>query len=384
MKTVIDFSGYYNFGNKFIIREFRLCRLVNLTVTYGPIIVVKDPMISVLSPPDTNSYKNFIDKFGIIETHSSYPLYRLRKKLKKVINAHSRIYVRNGQQLIKLISFIDDSNFNCNEIKLMSDLGFNDDYELTETNCPHHINKSNNYCASDNAKLMADWLIKRKVNKINLRTNMQLVIYFTGYYDHDSELIIKELSIYGLSNDGNIIYHKLYVTKPANYLSSSMNEIVKNQFNDIHYDNFGIKYEDGNYELFRINEKIIKVLNHHDIKIIYVKNLDYFNLLSKIVPNIKRFDVISLEECNYVENNDIKFICQYHTHEDSNKNICADDSGINMVNWIVSNEFYKYEVRNRLCETKLNDNIDDDLVNQFIIDDNNELPLLNSDDLEWL
>ncbi|XP_057336800.1 uncharacterized protein LOC130675230 [Microplitis mediator] len=385
MKTVIDFSGY-NFKNKFIIREFCLCRLIDLKVIDDPIIVIKDPLFSVLSQPEYNSYKNFINKFGIKHTHGLYSLYEFRQKLKKVINKNSKIYVRNAEQLSKLISFIDDSNFNFNEVKLMSDLGFDDNYELTGTNCPHHINKSNNYCAGDNAKLMADWLRHKKLDKLKLLNNMQLVINFSGYYDYKNELTIKELSIVGLSNDGKIIYHKLYVTKPVNNPISFINRINKNNYNNNFYDNFGIKYEDGNCELFRVNNKIRKILLHHDIEIIYVKNYYYYNLLSKIVANIKRFDVICLEDYNYIDTYDINTNCGYHTHKDNNKNICVDNSTVNMVNWILTNEFYKSEVRNRFSGTSLHDdiNIDDELVNQFIMDDNNELPSISSDDLEWL
>ncbi|NP_001401785.1 uncharacterized LOC106693329 [Microplitis demolitor] len=382
MKIVIDFSGYYNRSNKFEIKEFCMCRLFNSTVINKPVIIIKDPLLSIPLQSDNNSYKDFIDKFGIRDTRSSYKLNQLRQKVKRVINKNSKTYVRNGEQLIKLISFINDSNFNCNKIKLLSDIGFPENYELTKTNCPYHINKANNYCAGDNARLMADWLVYRKWKKRRSRRNMQLVINFSGYYDYDTVFRIKELSIRGLSNDGNIIYHKLYVTKPEYDSSSSINEIVKNKFNDIYYDEFGIKYEDGNYELLRLNKKISKILNHYDIKTIYVKNYNYYNLLNKIVANIKQFDVICLEECNYVENNDINFVCQYHTHEDINKNVCVDNSGMNMVNWIISNEFYKYEVRGQFFKIKLSEYIDDELVNKFIIDGNNELPVLSSDDLE--
>ncbi|XP_057337053.1 uncharacterized protein LOC130675382 [Microplitis mediator] len=384
MKVVIDFSGYY-FKSQFIIKEFCMCRLQYESVKTTEIRITKDPKKTIGRRPYNDSYKNFMDKCGIKNPNNLMNLSDLRKKIKRLITENCKIYVRSNEQLSKLICFINDSKCNFNEVKLMCNLGFNNDYELTETNCPHHINKSNNYCAGDNANLMAECLIQRKIKKKNLRNGMQLVIHFSGYYDHDSIVKIKELSIHGLNNDGRLIYHKLYVTKPAyNLTDSFMNQLVRNEFKDIYYDKFGIKYEDGNYDLCRINNKIIKILNHHDIKIIYVKNLDYYNLLSKIVKNIKQLDVICLEECNYVENDDIKFVCQYHTHEDSNKNICVDDSGKNMVNWIVCNEFYKSEVRDRLCKTKLNDNIDDELVNQFIIDDNNELPVLNFDDMELL
>ncbi|XP_057336284.1 uncharacterized protein LOC130674840 [Microplitis mediator] len=399
MKIVIDFSGYY-FKNKFTIKEFCLCRLVNFRVITEPVIIAKDPQFSVPSQPYTNSYKNFIDKYGIKNTRNLYPLNRLRQKLRVILAHNDLIYVRNGQQVSELMSFLNNSRYYRNKIKPLSDLGFKDNYELTQTNCPHHVNKSNNYCAGDNAKFMADWLVG-KLNKIQLLKNMQLVINFSGYYDLNNEFIIKELSIYGLSNDGYVIYHKLYVTKPANDLTDSfMNEVDKNNYNDIYYDNFGIKYEDGNYDLFRIYKKISKLLMKYDIKIIYVKNDYYYNLLSKIIENIKkydaenikRFDVICLEDYNYIDTYDTYPNCEYHKHEDNNKNICVDSRAVTMVYWILTNEFYKSEVRNRFSGITLNDDIniygnddiDDELVNQFTINDSNELPSINSDDLEWL
>ncbi|XP_057337177.1 uncharacterized protein LOC130675451 [Microplitis mediator] len=381
MKIVIDFSGYY-YKNKFIIKEFCLFRIQHLTIIPGRTIITKDLITSISSRPQNESYQKFIDKFGINNTHSSYTLNRLRQKLKVIIHRSNNIYVRNRQQLSKLISFINDNRYGCKEVKLMSDLGFNDSYELTETNCPYHSNQSNNYCAHDNARFMTYWLRQRKVDKIQLRTNMQLVINFSGYYDHRNKFKIKELSIHGLNDDGYIVYHKLYVTKPAYNLSSFMNEYVKNKFNDIYYDNFGIKYEDGNRELLHTHKKISEIILNNDVKIIYVKNLDYFNLLRKIVANIEQFVVICLEDYYYIDTYDIWSNCGYHTHEDSNKNICVDSSGINMVNWILTNKFYKSEVRDRFYKIKLTDDIDDELVKKFIIDDNHELPLLNSDDLE--
>ncbi|XP_057337413.1 uncharacterized protein LOC130675611 [Microplitis mediator] len=383
MKIVIDFSGYY-YKNKFIIKEFCSFRIHHLTIIPEQTIITKDLITSIPSRPQNESYQKFIDKFGINNTLSSYELKKLREKIKLAIDRNNNIYVRNRQQLSKLIRFINDERYGCKEVKLMSDLGFNDSYELTETNCPYHSNQSNNYCAGDNARLMADWLIDRKLNKIQLCRNMRLVINFSGYYDHRNKYKIKELSIHGLNDDGNIVYHKLYVTTPAYNLTSFMNEIVKNKYNDIYYDNIGIKYEDGNRELLRTHKKISEIILNNDVKIIYVKNFDYFNLLRKLVTNIRRFNVICLEECNYVENNDINFVCQYHTHEKSNKNICVDSSGINMVNWILTNEFYKYEVRDRFHKIELTDDIDDELVKKFIIGGYNELPLLNSDDLELL
>ncbi|XP_057338068.1 uncharacterized protein PF07_0021-like [Microplitis mediator] len=386
MRVVIDFSGYY-FQKQFTIKEFCLGRLENLRVITEPIIIAKDPRFSVPSQPFSNSYKNYMEKFGIENTNHLYPLNRLRQKIKVIIAQNDLIYVRNGQQLSKLMSFINDSRYYCDKIKLLSDLGFDDSHELTGTNCPHHINKSNNYCAGDNARLMTYWLRQRKWVKKKGKKNMQLVINFSGYDGYENKFTIKELSIVGLSNDGSIIYHKLYVTKPANdSINSFINETVKNKYNDSYYDNFGIKYEDGNYDLFRINFKISKILMNCDIKIIYVKNYYYYNLLSKIVANIKQFDVICLEDYNYVDTYDINANCGYHKHEDNNKNICVNNSAVNMVNWILRNEFYKSEVRNRISGITLNDdiNIDDELVNQFIIEDNNELPSISFDDLQWL
>ncbi|XP_057336697.1 uncharacterized protein LOC130675155 [Microplitis mediator] len=385
MKIVIDFSGYY-FENRFTIKELCLYRLVDFRAIAEPIIIAKDPQFSVSLQPYNNSYKNFMEKFGIQTPHNSYGLAELRYKIKVIITHNDLIYLRNRQQLTKLMSFINDGRYYCDKIELLSDLGFDDNYELTGTNCPYHIDKSNNYCAGNNAKLMANWLIKRRVNKIQLRTNMQLVINFSGYYDFQNEFIIKEVSIYGLSNDGNIIYHKLYVTKPAYAPISFINRINKTNYDNNFYNNFGIKYEDGNYKLLRVRHKICEILINYDIKIIYVKNYYYYNLLSKIVDNIKIYDVTCLEDYNYVDIYDINTNCGYHKHEDNNKNICVDNSAVNMVNWILTNEFYKSEVRNRFSGTSLNDdiNIDDELVNQFIIDGNNKLPSISSDDLEWL
>ncbi|XP_057336476.1 uncharacterized protein LOC130675014 [Microplitis mediator] len=389
MKIVIDFSGYY-LKSQFIIREFSLCQMKHLTVTSEPTIITDDPTTSISSRPQNKSYKKFIDKVGITKAHNSYPLHRLRQKLKSIIDRNSIIYVRNGQQFSKLISFINDNKYQSDKIKLLSDLGFDDSHELTETNCPHHINKSNNYCAHDNAKLMMNWLRKRKLDKLKLLNKMQVVINFSGYYDYKNEFTIKELSIVGLSNDGKTIYHKLYVTKPVYHSNNFINDINKKKY-DNYYNNFGIRYEDGNYESKCIIIKILEILFHYDIKIIYVKNYYYRYLLSKVVNNIKIYDFICLEDYNYVETYDISTNCEYHKHEDNSKNICVNNSAVNMVNWILTNEFYKSEVRNRFADITLdddvnideNDDIDDEMVNQFIINDNDELPLITSDDLKF-
>ncbi|XP_057337297.1 uncharacterized protein LOC130675531 [Microplitis mediator] len=382
MKIVIDFSGYY-YKNKFIIKEFSLCRLDYLSVITEPITITKDPQNAIPLQANNKSYKNFIDKFGVKNSHNLYPVYVLRSRLMRINHENNKIYVRNGEQLSKLISFINNSKYQSDKIKLLSDLGFDDNYELTETNCPHHINKSNNYCAGDNAKLMAEWLIERKVNKINSRRNMQLVINFSGYRDYKNKFKIKELSIHGLNDDGNIVYHKLCVIKPVYVSNDSINNINKKKY-DNYYNKFGIKYDDGYYELQRMRNEIYNIVTRCDIQVIYVKNYHYYDLLTYVFGDIEKYDVTCLEDHNYVEAYDINTNCGYHTHEDNSKNICVNNSVINMVKWILTNKFYKSEVRNRFSEITLNDdiNIDDELVNQFIIGGNDELPLISSDDLE--
>lgn len=82
------------------------------------------------------------------------------------------------------------------------------------TSCQYHDNKLTNYCAGSNSMNMINWLFNRIVRKTLSRSFKQVVINFSGYLNNNREFLIKELSIYGFKDIGEINYYKLYVTKP--------------------------------------------------------------------------------------------------------------------------------------------------------------------------
>ncbi|KAH0555108.1 hypothetical protein KQX54_015288 [Cotesia glomerata] len=387
MKFVIDFSGF-NFNRRFIVRELSVCRIDTTLIVVRRFVIAIPPHIAS-QYRRTSNYQQFRDKYGVkdhLDAAIDFEEFQESFTIKDFIQDSNVLYLRNWEQFEQLISFCPIVQLYRNKVKLLTNIGFDDTNEVLQTFCSYH-QSHRNYCANDNAQLMGSWIINRKLRKLNSRKNMQLVVNFTGFCDTNNSFKVKEFSVLGINNQGNIVYKKLFVVKLV-LDSKNINTAAIANYKNYYYNHFGIHYLHGNYEENRFLNKIRKLFKDYDVNIVYVNahNQSYF--LNYLIPDLS-IEVISLSDYNYVEElNNSNLTCVYHTHNVRSKNVCAALKGWQMTFWILGNKFYKPEVRNRGKNASDAINIDsrcyihDDTVRQYIIDGLDELPDIDINDLE--
>lgn len=338
MKVIIDFTGYYSHSN-FIIKEFCRCNVYLRKIKTDKIIITKHPTTDL--SPRKNEYDYFYNKYGIKKFVGHSTLSSLRDYIKSIFRQktfQNSIYVRDYEKIELLNNFMGQ-NFD-NNIKCLRDLGF-DAEEIVTTTCKYH-DRIYSYCAHDNALVMANWLMEKNSFMVQSPKDIVYIVTdFAGHRDKSHKFVIKELSICGLDIDGKIVYQKLCVFKSYGRYEK-LQDVERINF-DNYYDTYGIKWLAGTQVLGKFKTNICKMLNNLGVKYIYVRNFDKKHTLATVIGDT--FDIVCLDEYNYVEGIEERSNCGYHTHEDTDKNICIHDSVKSMVNWILEKKIFDSKER---------------------------------------
>lgn len=338
MKVVIDFTGYY-IKNKFMIKEFCRSDVLLRKVRTEKIIITKHPTSSEC--PSKREYDNYYNKYGIKKFVGHASLESLREYISSVFKQkliQNSIYVRDPKK-IQLLNEFMGRKFD-GSVKCLTDFGFNTQ-EIVTTTCKYH-DRMYSYCAQDNALVMANWLMEKNSSAVQTSKYIDhLILDFAGHNNKSQQFVIKELSLYGLSGTGDVVYQKSYVFKSYGHYDKLQPE-EKNNFDNF-YNTHGIQWLSGTQILGRFKSNFNKLLINSGVKFIYVKDSEKKNILTTIIGDA--INVICLDRFNYQEVIDKPSNCGQHSHEDSGRNKCVDDSAQSMLEWVLKNEFYKHQGR---------------------------------------
>ncbi|CAG5078112.1 Similar to lap-2: Putative aminopeptidase W07G4.4 (Caenorhabditis elegans) [Cotesia congregata] len=310
MKVVIDFTGYY-IKNKFMIKEFCRSDVLLRKVRTEKIIITKHPTSSEC--PSKREYDNYYNKYGIKKFIGHASLESLREYISSIFKQkliQNSIYVRNPQK-IQLLNEFMGHKFG-GSVKCLTDFGFNTE-EIVTTTCKYH-DRMYSYCAQNNALVMANWLMEKNSSAVQTSKYIDhLVLDFAGHINKSQQFVIKELSLYGLSGTGDVVYQKSYVFKSYGHYDKLQPEEKRN-FDDF-YNTHGIQWLSGTQILGRFKSNFNKLLINSGVKFIYVRDSGKKNILTTIIGDA--INVICLDRFNYQEVIDKPSNCGQHSHEDS-------------------------------------------------------------------
>lgn len=337
MKIVIDFTGYY-YGDIFIIKEFCQYKVRKADVVLDKLMVTKRLEYWNANNDVNNSiYKNFYEQCGIRSELGDYFQCQLRKFVHQSFKSGRKIFIRSREQSDLLFRCIGKKY--CN-IKYLNEIGYNVN-PITRTDCVYHHNPDSNYCARTNAFNMAKWLLIKRHDKIILLDHMHGIIDFTGYYCNE-KFIIKELGLVVLNSNEGTYIDWLCVTEPPKKLKNLLDTV--REYNNNYYDTYGIRWESGYFNHFKIRSTLNTTLEKYHIKSIYVRTENEENILREMVSD--KYDVIRLDQFNfrYSENSE-PFQCSYHKHSVARKNVCVGNSVTKMLNLVWKFKIFEPGVR---------------------------------------
>ncbi|XP_044596004.1 uncharacterized protein LOC123272993 [Cotesia glomerata] len=175
---------------------------------------------------------------------------------------------------------------------------------------------------------------------------MDLIVDFNGYNLPDGNFAIKEYSFCSLFPDINGNYYAAHniVTPPL--LNKSYNQEEYKKCYEPYYETYGIPWNSGvtNYSFMNT----ILRLHLREANTIYLRNLFMKNLITNLCED--EFNVICLYDYGYEFNPPMNTNCHYHENPDRNN--CANDNTINMMNWLQNTQFYLPETRNNFINLK--------------------------------
>ncbi|XP_044583503.1 uncharacterized protein LOC123264332 [Cotesia glomerata] len=338
MNYVIDFIGFY-IDDRLRIEEFCECRVSKKGVE------VRNPMLFAIDPDDVSSYgtsqngnQEYYQKFGIGVASPRYLVSTLINYINELLSTNEKIFVRNHEKIQQLKDFMN-MPYNYNNLMSLEAKGCDTSHIILGTDCQYHDNEYLNYCVRENAKFMANWLKEREF------PGSIAVLDLSGYRTFNGSFEIKEISIMILNNYGSIINNILFVTV-VTQVEDTSKEFVK-AYNKTYYNNYGIKWKTGNVPLPLLSHKIVKLLINHDVTNIFVKNIDIEIKLSSLIKDNLKSEIHRLTDYGFIDQltvNNRALDCKYHEHPNSQKNICVQQTNLQLVEFIIYIQLYKMEV----------------------------------------
>lgn len=345
--VVIDFNGYYESVDKFIIKEYSLLTIdsIEKTITTNESQVTKprSPWLFTNLSTKKNFKYYYLPTYGIKWNHGTESISDARKKIIERLKDAKNIYVRHQRQKELLLNFIgDDASY---EFLCCDDLGYTKMIML-QTTCLNHKEPLKNNCAIDNVSDMYDWLKKmRSPKKLKKKeTNHEkehVVVDFIGYYIPEDQFVIKEFSALVINDFehafGNLT-NTYFVTEKPRWVSKNPMELEDLPFEyqviySSFYDTFGISWNAGEFQ-FRTYQQSLRNYFRKAVNI-YVRNYGNKRLLLDIIGREFTEKVIVLRKFGYHEQPKMATKCP--NHDEGWRNNCAVDNSKNMVRWIVKN-----------------------------------------------
>ncbi|KAL5948479.1 putative Bracovirus particle protein MdBV-1-3a [Microplitis demolitor] len=167
--SIIDFNCY-KYSNHSIIKEVSISRISIDGVVTSRDLFVEKPINESHSGP--GNYKEYYQRYGIRWKAGNKFSRLITQNLLQTVKDSMRTYVKsNTQKNILLNLSTKDIG---NKIICLDELGYDaDNTELGFTACNWHDNKMANNCASDNVRLMTDWLYRKKLLPLQVRSSLK-------------------------------------------------------------------------------------------------------------------------------------------------------------------------------------------------------------------
>ncbi|KAH0554974.1 hypothetical protein KQX54_014245 [Cotesia glomerata] len=346
--VVIDFNGYYESADKFIIKEYSLLIIDNIqktTITESQVTKPKSRWLFTNFSTKRNYRLHYLPFYSIKWSQGTESIFDARQRIIERLKDAKKIFIRNQRQKELLLNFIgDDANY---RFLCCEDLGYTKRIVLpVGTTCLNHKQKLNSNCAIDNVSEMYEWLKKmqssEKPKKEEIyHKNEHVIVDFIGYYIPVDQFVIKEFSAFVINDIehafGNLT-NTYFITEKPHWLSKNPMELEDLPFKyqvifSSFYDTFGISWNAGRYK-FRTYPQSLR--NYFDKAVnIYVRNNENKRLLLDIIGREFTKKVIVLRKFGYHEQPKMATRCP--NHDEGWRNNCAVDNSKSMVRWIAKN-----------------------------------------------
>ncbi|XP_057318289.1 uncharacterized protein LOC130663188 [Microplitis mediator] len=349
MNVVIDFNGFLNSKNYFIMKEYSMYaidRYGNITNNKSEIML---PEIKNLNDSDSASKRNYeiyYKKYGIEWTTGTIKKNAGSSGIIGYLRKCQNVFVADKDKKQKLINYINLKIVTEKNYIPLRDLGYKINFR-NSTNCHYHKSPSSNNCANDNVLDMIRLVRNKKLYDKNRRANIHSVIDF-NYYENVNDLVIKELSITCIGIDGNVTSRDLLVQKP-DQLGTKPDCYNK------YYQRYGIKWKVGNIVSYKVMKKLKYTLK--ESLHLYVKDNAQKNVLLNLSNEDVGNKIICLDGLGYdVGNIELNFtLCKWHDNKVVNN--CADDNVRLMIDWLSVKKLIKLKISDNSKLMKLKENV---------------------------
>ncbi|XP_074114310.1 uncharacterized protein LOC141537310 [Cotesia typhae] len=348
MNTIIDFNGFYNSDDKYVIKEFSICMIRDGSNEASSTLhgVSKFQMEwKALSKKNKTIYENYFKIYGIEWKKGTYLEKFVVQNLWEVLRNTKTVYLLYKGKRDSLANYLsDDLNF---KFEYLKDLGFVFKPDLY-TKCRFHNNKSKNNCANDNVLKMVKWFTQKPIdhfrmnvtqekslnqnltpNTVNLDENINIVIDFNGYYLSENDFRIKEYSMYLIDAKSNQVVLKEFDVSAAPMLWGQLDNQQRGSYDD-YYLSHGIEWSYGSL----YSESIESNLRNKFCfaKKIFVQNQKKHELLIEYLNY--DFKAIYLTDFGLEVKNKMVTECKNHT--EPRRYNCANDNVLRMLSLLSS------------------------------------------------
>lgn len=348
MNTIIDFNGFFNSDDKYVIKEFSICMIRDGSNEASPTLheVSKFSMEwKALSKKNKTIYENYFKIYGIEWKTGTYLEKFVVQKLWEVLHNAKTVYLLYKGKRDLLANYLgEDLNF---KFEYLQDLGFVFKPDLY-TKCRFHSNKSKNNCANDNVLKMVKWFTQKPIdhfrmnvtrekslnqnltpNTVNLGDNINIVIDFNGYYLSENDFRIKEYSMYSIDAKSNQVVSKEFDVSAAPMLWGQLDN-QQRDFYGVYYRSHGIEWSHGS----RHSESIESDLRNKFCfaKKIFVQDQKKHELLIEYLNY--DFKAIYLTDFGLEVKNKMVTECENHT--EPRRYNCANDNVLRMLRLLSS------------------------------------------------
>ncbi|XP_074114308.1 uncharacterized protein LOC141537308 [Cotesia typhae] len=322
MNAIIDFNGFYNFGNEYVIKEYSIQLIrddTNEEMDYFHRVSKPLTEWKALSKNDRGKYKDYFKTYGIAWKRGTHDHQFIIEELRDVLRNTKTIYLLHKGKRNMLANYLGEKlNF---RFKYFKDMDFEFKPDLY-TKCRYHEHPAKNNCANDNVSKMIEWFIARTTDFS--RGNFNIVIDFNGWYFSDNEYMIKEYAMYFIHSKTNRVIFRDFQVSEAPVLWDQLDEHKRKEWK-AYYRVHGIKWDYGSRDTESIKSNFIDKFSSSNK--IYVRNRIKHSLLKKYLNY--DFEASYLTDMNLELKGKMGTKCK--NHDQRSKNNCANDNALSMI-----------------------------------------------------
>lgn len=338
MKLVINFNGYYNSENAFIIREYSLHGIgpTGKTMLESSEVILpgtKNP--KNLDSVTTRNFAAYFDNHGILWNSGTKSSIAATSLIDYIVSSSSTIFVANDDQENLLRRYLDyhhattPSNYT---YVCLEKIGYTENLKNSSA-CSYHDSPSYD-CAAARVVDMVEFVRRNQIYSEYKLKFVHTVVDFNNYLPN--YLGIKELSIIPLDPNGSPGKQMLMVAKPRN--ESRTNQIAYQNY----YRKHGINVNKGDKIFGDLKATLMRVLDR--AMFIYVKDHNQMRILCEVNQSWMS-KITDLSQLGYdaISKESMTTLCRNHDKPQTYN--CAEDNAELMVDWLLNTKMYNVPVR---------------------------------------